>query len=267
MLLARVRPGQRVLLYCTSGEPTARNLAAALRLQGLGADVLPGGWDSYRQWVRAGLELLPRLVSWRVLASPLGCETSRVLGSMGAHETHQTLDLQRMAGWTVGPRPATGAQPSQEAFETAIIDRLRDLSAEQPVWTSFVPRQLGALELPPALADAIAVSPLYRLDVPLPERLRHWRESDCHTGEPGGGQDATDEDLGETLVGELASELEAQVSAVDIARPELPVLTIDSFEPAPLATAIRAWLGDEDDGEDDEGGEGQDEDGESSSPA
>ncbi|MBK1611915.1 hypothetical protein CKO44_00325 [Rubrivivax gelatinosus] len=271
-LLARVRPGQRVLLYCTSGEPTARNLAAALRLQNLGVDVLPGGWDSYRQWVRAGLELLPRLVSWRVLASPLGCETSRVLDSMGAHETHQTLDLQRMAGWTAGSRQAAGTQPSQEAFETAIIDRLRDFSAERPVWTSFVPRQLGALELPPALGDAIAVSPLYRLDVPLPERLRHWRHSDAEdAGEPASGQDVADEMLAATLLGELAPDLEAQVSAVGISRRELPVLAFDSFEPAALSAAIRAWLGEEDDADDEDGedraDEGEDEDGESSRPA
>lgn len=244
-LLSAVPRGRRVLLYWASGDARGWPLAGALRDRGVVLDVLPGGYDHYRRWVIGGVELLPKMISWRVLASPLGCESSRVLQCMQEDE-HQVLDLQRLACWCIGSTRVACGQPHQEAFESAIVDALRDFTPQRPVWTSFVPRQLGSLRVPWELAHVISLSPLYRLEVPPAERLRHWRESE--EGRPeeraaGLGEHA-DERLEAMLADELEPALEAQLSSVGQVRPRLPVLAVETFDAASLSRAIRVWLGD-----------------------
>lgn len=252
-LLMRVPRGHYVLVYDARADRDAMQLARSLERRGAFVDVLPGGWAAYRQWVDAGLEVLPRLVSWRVLASPVACETSAVLERM-VRIGHQVLDLQRLAGDWFGSPLAPGRQPHQEALDTAIVDTLREFDGRRPVWTNFVPAQLGSLRLRLAVSDAVAVGSLYRLEVPLAERLRHWRWRDPAgvvaaerlgrrrglAGAPqGAGGDAL---LAATLHEVLEPELEARIASAGVARRELPTLVIESFEPARLTAAIRRWL-------------------------
>ena len=69
--VASVRQDQALLVYCDQGGRVSRPVARALRWRGWTVDVLPGGWINYRRWVLAGLEVLPRLVAFRVIAANL----------------------------------------------------------------------------------------------------------------------------------------------------------------------------------------------------
>ena len=69
-LVDRLAPDDRVLVYCHRGGLDSAVWAEPLRAAGWWVDVLPGGWPNYRRWVSAGLEILPRVLSFRVLQAP-----------------------------------------------------------------------------------------------------------------------------------------------------------------------------------------------------
>ena len=88
------------------------------------------------------------------------------------------LDISELAGQRLVPGLTLpgDAPPSQEAFETLLLDRLRQFDPDLPVWVRVGPAPLAALTLPPALRDALARSDEVMLQVPLAERARAWLE-------------------------------------------------------------------------------------------
>jgi tRNA 2-selenouridine synthase len=115
--------GDATLIYCGHGGAVSEPLAAALRQQERRVDVLPGGWINYRQWVQAGVEMLPRLLALRVME----CRSS---GS-----TAPLLRALRVAGLQVLDMAVLTTQPTSQAwFDSRLLCALRKLDARQPVW-------------------------------------------------------------------------------------------------------------------------------------
>ena len=81
-LVAPLKLDQAILVYCGRGGLDSLPVARALRWRGWTVDVLPGGWINYRRWVQAGLEVLPRMATFRVVTTSLGSEADRVLNAM-----------------------------------------------------------------------------------------------------------------------------------------------------------------------------------------
>lgn len=144
-----------VLVYDDRGGLDSQFWAERLEARGWHVDVLPGGWPNYRRWVTAGLELLPRTLTlkhWS--APPLGgsAQVLKVLASQG----EQVLDLGPLAHperliWGEWRRTAR----TQEAFETLLVDQLRQVDTEVPLHVAGT-CELGGLVLPAALRDALA---------------------------------------------------------------------------------------------------------------
>lgn len=166
-----------VLVYCDRGGLDSEVWARPLRAAGFAVDVLGGGWGNYRRWVAAGLELLPRALSFRHLVAPPVSGLCRIL-SVLARQGQPVLDISELAGQRLVPGLTLpgDAPPSQEAFETLLLDRLRQFDPDLPVWVRVGPAPLAALTLPPALRDALARSDEVMLQVPLAERARAWLE-------------------------------------------------------------------------------------------
>jgi rhodanese-related sulfurtransferase len=88
---SRLVAGDTVLVYCDRGGLDSMVWAAPLQAAGMRVDVLGGGWINYRRWVDAGLELLPRVLTFRRLLAPPAnrCSTSPPLPgsdlSLGSH--------------------------------------------------------------------------------------------------------------------------------------------------------------------------------------
>jgi tRNA 2-selenouridine synthase len=119
--VAHVRLDQAILVYCGQGGLQSAPVAQALRWRGWTVDVLYGGWVNYRRWVLAGLELLPRLIRFRVLACTLGSETARILAVM-RNQGHQVLDLEALAGKRrFALRAQSKSQPAQAWFDSQLL--------------------------------------------------------------------------------------------------------------------------------------------------
>ena len=177
-LVSHLKLDQAILVYCGRGGLDSMPVARALRWRGWAVDVLPGGWVNYRRWVQAGMEVLPRMVAFRVIATSLGSEAERVLNAL-ATVGHQALNVEAMMGWRRGSLAFHRAQqPSQAWFESQLLQRLRALDPRSPVWVGDVGDQVGDLRLPGSLADALNAAPMAALETPLAERVRRWFEDE-----------------------------------------------------------------------------------------
>jgi len=264
--VAPVRLDQAILIYCGRGGRDSQPLAQALRWRGWTVDVLPGGWINYRRWVQAGLEVLPRLVMFRVIACSLGSEAVRVLRALRA-AGQQVLDVESLANWrhgALGPPP--GGQPSQAWFESQLLQAIRGLDPRAPVWVADLGSQIGSLAMPGALQDAVAIAPMATLTAELPQRVLAWREDEPLLG--GDALAVVDAMAARTPIpsatllarwradavtgasdGLLSSLLEdcvdadysQQVTGRSARRHGLPALVVASLEPAALVSAVRAW--------------------------
>ena len=169
--------GDTVLVYCDRGGLGSMVWATPLRAAGFRVDVLGGGWGNYRRWVNAGLEVLPRVLTFRRLVAPPVSGMRRLLDVL-ARRGEQVLDLAPMAGQRLVPGmtlPGDGS-PSQSAFDTAVLDAMRRLDPRRPVWVREGIVESGQLAVPPSLRDALMRSDSIRLEVPLQVRALAWLE-------------------------------------------------------------------------------------------
>lgn len=162
--LASLNPGSAVLLYCDQGGAISSSLAPVLVARGLTADVLPGGWASYRRWVAAGIEVLARSLDWRWLRSPPGGASQALVQALHGRgeqvlEVGALFDQVLMPGLIKGP-PPVGA-PS---LDSRLIDALRRLDPGLTVWADEVDALSGDQVLPTPLHEALRNSSQWRVD-------------------------------------------------------------------------------------------------------
>lgn len=266
-LAALVEPfklDQGILVYCGRGGLDSLPVARALRWRGWSVDVLPGGWINYRRWVQAGLEVLPRMATFRVLSTTLGCEADRVLNAL-ATVGHQVLNVEALMVRRRGAISCRLAQqPSQAWFESQLLQRLRAVDPRRPVWVGDVDAQVGELQLPGSMADALGAAPAVPLKAPIEERVNRWIEDEPAWASPSDAVDAIaslepppewrlierwrELSLRE-LAGLVASVLTDYLDRRQAARPSqrmatssgIAPLVADSLNPDRLAPTVRAW--------------------------
>jgi tRNA 2-selenouridine synthase len=178
--VAHVPHDQSILVYCGQGGLLSSPMAQALRWRGWPVDVLPGGWGNYRRWVVAGLEVLPRLVQFRVVACTLGSESARILAALRALG-HQVLDLEALAGshrFGFAASAQQKVQPAQAWFDSQLLQSLRAVDPSVPVWVADTTAKLGTITLPGALSDALDTAPATTPQVGLAARALAWAEDE-----------------------------------------------------------------------------------------
>ncbi|MCV2366992.1 rhodanese-like domain-containing protein [Roseateles oligotrophus] len=156
-LLAGLARADALLVYCDRRGLDSQVWAERLRRDGWSVDVLAGGWPSYRRWVDAGLELLPRSMRWRRLRVPAADEF-RVLAELEVNG-HQTLDIAALAhSQNLPDTSALAVLPcapmTQARFESELLEALRRLDPEREVFTAEVPLPSNLI-LPVALREAL----------------------------------------------------------------------------------------------------------------
>jgi tRNA 2-selenouridine synthase len=263
-LVAPLKLDQAILVYCGRGGLDSLPVARALRWRGWTVDVLPGGWINYRRWVQAGLEVLPRMVSFRVIVTTLACEADRILDAL-ATVGHQVLNIEALMVRRRGSISCRSAkQPSQAWLESQLLQRLRSVDPRRPVWVGDVDARVGELQLPGSMADALGSAPNAALEVPLEERVDRWIEDEPAWGAPSTALDALAslepapdvrivERWKDLLLGNLADLVASVLTgyhdpqhatrvAQRFGRPNsLAPLSVDSLKLERLALAVRAW--------------------------
>ncbi len=162
--------GWKPLVYCWRGGQRSGSFATILKEIGWRVFVLDGGYKSYRRSVQHALyEAAP---TWRFIVLDGNTGTAKTdLLHRAAQRGVQMLDLEGLAnhrGSLFGHRP--GGQPSQKAFESAILEHVRQLDASRPIVVEAESSKIGALNLPPAIWKAMEVAPRLVVKAPLEAR-------------------------------------------------------------------------------------------------
>ncbi|WP_372573261.1 tRNA 2-selenouridine(34) synthase MnmH [Ruegeria jejuensis] len=165
--------GWRPLVYCWRGGQRSGSFAWMLQQIGWRAQMVSGGYRSYRRLVKRYLydEPLPhRLVLLDGETGSAKTELLRVLQANGV----QVLDLEALAnhrGSLLGARP--GGQPSQKAFEGALARALCALDPREPTVVEAESSKVGARILPPALWNAMKLARRIKIIAPLEARCEY----------------------------------------------------------------------------------------------
>ena len=169
------------LIYCWRGGQRSNAMAHILRQIGFAAEMLAGGYKSYRRYVREQLLVLPAKFSFRILCGLTGSGKSRlltVLQQAGA----QVLDLEEIArhrGSVLGDMP-NEAQPSQKGFDSRLLAKLETFDPARPVYVESESKKIGTLRIPDTLIQAMWGSPCIRLESPVALRVALLREDYAH---------------------------------------------------------------------------------------
>lgn len=130
------------------------------------------------------------MVSFRVIATSLGCEADRVLNAL-ATVGHQVLNFEALMVRRRGSIACRSApQPSQAWLESQLLQRLRAVDPRRPVWVGDVDAQVGELRLPGSMADALGSAPTAALEAPIEERVSRWIEDESAWVSPSNALDA-----------------------------------------------------------------------------
>lgn len=162
-----------VLVHCWRGGMRSAGVAWLLDLYGFKVYTLIGGYKLFRRWV---LEQFEKNYSFKVIGGYTGSGKSYVLKAL--EQNGQTvIDLETLAHHkgsafgNIGMPP----QPSQEQFENKLALELHR-KAHRCIWVEDESQRIGDVNIPIVLWKQWRQQPLYFLDIPFEERLKHITE-------------------------------------------------------------------------------------------
>ncbi|MEY8827994.1 tRNA 2-selenouridine(34) synthase MnmH [Sedimentitalea sp. XS_ASV28] len=165
--------GWRPLVYCWRGGQRSGSFVWMLREIGWRAEVVEGGYRTYRRLVNAALYDVPLAHRLIALDGYTGTAKTELLHRLRS-EGVQVLDLEGLAGHRGSllgrmARP----QPGQKAFESALARALNGLDPSRPVVIEAESSKIGERILPPSLWAALRHAPRLTLSAPLAARTAY----------------------------------------------------------------------------------------------
>lgn len=179
-----------LLLYCWRGGMRSAAVAWLLDLYGYKIYTLAGGYKKFRNYVLDTFRLPFRL---NILGGFTGSGKTEILKELVKYN-EKIIDLEEIAchkGSAFG-NIGLPPQPTQEMFENILALQLRNLSCRNqsvpemgspvnslpsvPIWLEDESQRIGQLNIPNDLWNQMRRAPVFFLDIPFEERLRHITE-------------------------------------------------------------------------------------------
>ncbi|MBO9435867.1 tRNA 2-selenouridine(34) synthase MnmH [Ruegeria sp. R13_0] len=160
----------RPLVYCWRGGQRSGSFTWTLQQIGWQADVVDGGYRTYRRLVKEYLYDQPLPFQLIALDGFTGTAKTELLHHLDRRGV-QVVDLEGLAnhrGSLLGERP--GGQPSQKAFESALSAAFCALDPSRPVVVEAESSKIGDRILPPSVWTAMCAAPRIHIDAPLSAR-------------------------------------------------------------------------------------------------
>lgn len=167
----------RPLVYCWRGGQRSGSFASILTQIGWRAEVVEGGYQSFRNLVYATLYTDPVPHNLILLDGNTGTAKTDILHRLTRLGV-QTLDLEGLAnhrGSLLGEM--NDGQPSQKAFETALACALVALDPTRPVIVEAESSKVGARIIPPSVWTAMKAAPRIEIQAPLKARAAYLAQA------------------------------------------------------------------------------------------
>jgi tRNA 2-selenouridine synthase len=167
----------RPLVYCWRGGQRSGSFASILSQIGWRAEVIDGGYQSYRNLVH--YVLYKDAVTHRLILLDGNTGTAKTdilhrLQGLGV----QVLDLEGLAnhrGSLLGSM--AGGQPAQKGFETALACALARMDPTRPIIVEAESSKVGERVVPPTLWAAMKAAARIEIDAPLDARARYLADA------------------------------------------------------------------------------------------
>ncbi len=165
--------GWRPLVYCWRGGQRSGSFATILAQVGWRAEVISGGYRTYRRLVKEALYDTPFTAPVVLLDGNTGSAKTDILLRLPALGM-QVIDLEGLAnhrGSLFGAR--AGGQPSQKAFEGALAEIMRTIDPSRPVVIEAESSKVGERMVPPGLWRAMKNAPRLEIVASLAARAHY----------------------------------------------------------------------------------------------
>lgn len=166
------RNDKTVLVHCWRGGMRSGGVAWLLDLYGFNVYTLVGGYKTFRRWA---LEQLEQTYSFRILAGFTGSGKTPLLEKL-AKAGENVINLEALAHHKGSAFGNLGMppQPSQEYFENKLALALFAAAKRtEPVWLEDESQRIGDVNTPMNLWKQMRTSPVFFVDIPFEERLKH----------------------------------------------------------------------------------------------
>jgi tRNA 2-selenouridine synthase len=164
------------LVYCWRGGQRSGSFTSILQQIGWRADVVAGGYQTYRRLVHQALYLTPLPHRFVLLDGNTGTAKTAILAHL-ADMGVQVIDLEGLAnhrGSLLGGMP--GGQPSQKGFESALAHALMTLDPIRPVVVEAESSKIGQIALPSQVWALMKSAPRIEIAAPPEARARFLTE-------------------------------------------------------------------------------------------
>ncbi|RYF85466.1 MAG: tRNA 2-selenouridine(34) synthase MnmH [Chitinophagaceae bacterium] len=162
----------KLYLYCWRGGMRSGAVAWLLNLYGFNVTVLAGGYKAFRNWV---IKTNAHPHPLQILGGYTGSGKTELLNVL-QQSGEAVIDLEAIANHKGSAFGNIGmpAQPTQEMFENLLALQLaRHAVAQKPIWVEDESQRIGQINLPSAFWQNMRRSPVYFLEIPFEERLKH----------------------------------------------------------------------------------------------
>ncbi|MFM0324775.1 tRNA 2-selenouridine(34) synthase MnmH [Caballeronia glebae] len=171
----------RPLIYCWRGGKRSGSMTTWFNMIGWQARQLDGGYKSYRRDVIERLATLPGRFRYVALIGHTGSGKTRLLKALDAAGA-QALDLEGLAahrGSLLGALPGR-AQPTQKAFDSALVQTLAGFDPAKPVFVEAEGRRIGSITMPDAILDQLHAAPCVEVEARREDRIAFLLEDYAH---------------------------------------------------------------------------------------
>ena len=185
----KTQHSKTVLVHCWRGGMRSAGVAWLLDLYGFKVYTLVGGYKKFRNHV---LETFNLPFNLKILGGYTGSGKTELLKTL-KEKGETIIDLEGIAGHKGSAFGNIGLpkQPGQEMFENILAQELRsksivnsELSIQgdphspftthySPIWLEDESQRIGQVNIPHELWKNMRQSPVYFLDIPFEERLKH----------------------------------------------------------------------------------------------
>ncbi len=189
-------PNARLFVYCWRGGMRSGAVSWLLNLYGFNVTTLAGGYKAFRNHV---LQSFGKPYHFKILGGYTGSGKTELLQRL-KESGEKVVCLESLAshkGSAFGNLNMP-PQPSQEMFENILSCELLAMSHEQEeqnpehpntqpqnpnsIWLEDESQRIGTINLPNALWQTMRTSPVYFLEIPFEERLKHITEEYSRCG-------------------------------------------------------------------------------------
>ncbi len=153
---------KEILLYCFRGGMRSSSMAWLLSMLGIHVYLLKGGYKKYRNFV---LSSFAKKLNYIVLGGMTGSNKTEILKELHIQGV-QTIDLENLAnhmGSAFGG--LLSKQPTQEQFENDLSTKILSLDEKKITLIEDESRNIGKIQLPPALYDQIRTTKVIKLNL------------------------------------------------------------------------------------------------------